>query len=137
MKGVGKGLAGVVVKPVVGVTDSVISVAQVLGCFLSGLEGSCSIVVPVCCGHLLVPVTCTVALFLLPWLSLSMFSVVELFVLIYRSETDHRSWWCLQNWCWCLVDERFSSNFVESVLTVSRERKLWSALLLRTIAKPS
>ena len=29
-KGVGKGLAGAVVKPVVGVTDSVISVAQVL-----------------------------------------------------------------------------------------------------------
>ena len=29
-KGVGKGLAGVVVKPIVGVTDSVVSVAQVL-----------------------------------------------------------------------------------------------------------
>lgn len=29
MKGLGKGLAGAVVKPVVGVTDSVISVAQV------------------------------------------------------------------------------------------------------------
>ncbi len=43
-KGVGKGLVGAVVKPVVGVTDSVISVAQVVKTLLTksrGFWGGC------------------------------------------------------------------------------------------------